>query len=152
MRAKPRTQIFVAIAAIVSGCSLSEPEHKIATKAEKPAAPERVDPAPAPRISAKTHLAAGQMLEKQGDMQGAIDQYERAVSANPRMTSGYTRLGVIYQKLGRLADSEQMFRQGLSTDPGSAALHNNLGYTYLLERKFAAAESSFRDALSLAPR
>jgi tetratricopeptide (TPR) repeat protein len=105
----------------------------------------------APRISPMTHLAAGQMLERQGDLQGAIDQYEKAVSANPRFTTAYNRLAIAYQKQGKFAEAEQMFQQGIRADPGAAMLHNNLAYIYLMQNKLAEAEGECREALRISP-
>jgi Flp pilus assembly protein TadD len=98
-----------------------------------------------------THLAAGQMLERQGDLQGAIDQYEKAISVNPRFTTAYNRLAIVYQKQRKFADAEQMFLQGIRADPGSALLHNNLAYIYLMQNKLADAEAECREALRISP-
>lgn len=118
-------------------------------KASQPA--EKATPAPAARINSGTHIAAGQMLERQGDFNGAAEQYEKAVTTDPRQVMGYNRLGIVYQKMGRVADADLIFRQGLSAAPGSAMLHNNLGYNFLQQKKFVEAETSFRDSLSLQP-
>jgi tetratricopeptide (TPR) repeat protein len=96
---------------------------------------------------ADTHIAAGKMLEKQGDLGGAIAQYERAITASPRAAVAYNRLGIVYQKLGRYADAENIFRQGTGADPTSAALLNNLGYCYQAQKRLPEAEQAYRDAL-----
>lgn len=108
-------------------------------------------PAPAPRIMPETHLAAGQMLERQGDMPGAIAQYERVIASDPRNAAAYNRLGIAYQKLGRYQDADQIFSQGIDADPGSTALRNNLGYNYMVQRRFADAVRVFQEALSQSP-
>jgi len=98
-----------------------------------------------------THLAAGRMLEGQGDPKGAIEQYERAIAASPKMAAGYNRLGMLYQKLGQYAQAESIFRSGMDAAPDAGVLRNNLGYNYLLQKRFAEAEEQFLMALSLAP-
>lgn len=112
---------------------------------------ENAKPAPPPKISAETHLAAARMLEKQGDIQSAIGQYERAIICDPRSAIAYSRLGVCYQKLGRFNDADQLLTQGIHASPGSAMLYNNLGYSYLLQRRYGDAEQQFREALRIAP-
>jgi tetratricopeptide (TPR) repeat protein len=98
-----------------------------------------------------THFAAGQMLEHQSDLQGAIEQYEKAIAMNPRFTTAYNRLGIVYQKLARYEDAEHIFKEGILADAGAAILRNNLGYTYLLQNRLPEAEAQFRDALQIAP-
>lgn len=108
-------------------------------------------PAPKPEITAKTHYAAGQMLERQGNLQAAIGQFERAIVADPRYAPAYNRLAIVYQKLGQPAEAENMFKQGIRAAPGSAVLRNNLGFCLLAQRRFAEATEAFRDALTQQP-
>jgi tetratricopeptide (TPR) repeat protein len=108
---------------------------------------ESAKPAPPTTIAPDTHIAAGKMLEKQGDLTGAIGQYERAIAANPREAVAYNRLGIVYQKMGRFADAENIFRQGATADVASAALLNNLGYCFQAQRRTSEAEQAYREAL-----
>lgn len=150
---RPITIIAVMTGALlVLGCA--DPHKGPAGKAEKKENPpaEKVNASPAPRINPMTHIAAGQMLEKQGDLNGAIEQYEKAVAVDPKNSPGFNRLGIVYQKLGRFTDAEQMFAQGIAVHPGNAALHNNLGYTFLMENKLEEAEQSFRNSLAVSPQ
>jgi Flp pilus assembly protein TadD len=108
-------------------------------------------PAPPPRIEHTTHLAAGQMLERQGDFAGAIGQYEKAIAAWPRFAPAYNRLGIVYQQIGRLDEAEKILVQGVQADPSSVTLRNNLGYCYLLQQRYQEALAMFRDALAQDP-
>lgn len=121
-------------------------------EAEKTLPDQSAPRAPAPRISPSTHMVAGQMLERQGDFVGALEQYEKVVIADPRQPDGYNRLGIVYQKMSRYVDADQIFRKGLVAVPGSAMLHNNLGFNFLQQKQFEEAEKSFRDALALSPQ
>lgn len=107
--------------------------------------------APLGRISPKTHLAAGRLLEGQGNFEGAIGQYEKAIASNPRLVAAYNRLGILYQKLGQPLEAERIFKQGIRADPGAALLHNNLGYAHLSQGRTADAEKEFREALMVSP-
>jgi Flp pilus assembly protein TadD len=131
------------------GCTPEKKEH-VAQKGveeEKALKAENAKASPPPQIMPNTHVAAGKMLERQGDFNGAIAQYERAVASEPRCTTAYNRLGIVYQKIGRYADAENIFKQGANADLTSAALLNNLGYCYLVQKKLPEAEQAFRDAL-----
>ena len=112
----------------------------------------KVDDAPKPRISPKTHMAAGRMLERQGDLAAAIQQYQKALAFDPGMVQAYNRLGAVYQKLERFEDAESYFRKGIHANPDSAILRNNLGFCYLQQGDYAAAEGAFRAALEKSPQ
>lgn len=105
----------------------------------------------APRIAPMTYLAAGQMLERQGDLQGAIEQYEKAVASNPRFTTAYNRLGIVYQRMGKLDEAMNILQQGVRADPNAAILHNNLAYCFLVQNRLVEAESECREALRITP-
>jgi tetratricopeptide (TPR) repeat protein len=107
--------------------------------------------APTPRIAARTHVAAGRMLERQGDLEGAIGQYERAIAANPRFVGAYNRLGILHYKLGRGEDAEKILEQGIRINPRAVILRNNLGYCCLEQRRFEEAEEQFRQVLNISP-
>jgi len=111
----------------------------------------RVKDAPAPYISPLTHYAAGNMLERQNNLKGAIEQYKNALAGAPRMIQAYNRLGIVYQKLGKLEDATRILRQGIRLHPDSAMLHNNLGFCFLQKAAYADAEGEFRAALALMP-
>ncbi|OWY71778.1 hypothetical protein B7486_08930 [cyanobacterium TDX16] len=146
--------LLACIGLTAHGCALDRTE-EVASAAgvseQKAQLAERAKPAPPPKINAETHLAAARMLEKQGDLMGAIGQYERAIINEPRSAVAYSRLGICYQKLGRFSDADQILRTGIQAIPGSAMLCNNLGYSYLIQRRYADAEQQFRDALRIAP-
>lgn len=154
-----RTRKFILTLLLIgagfdTGCSLRKSEQVNETlgfEERRSDMAEKARPAPPAKISADTHLAAGRMLEKQGDLMAAVSQYERAIAAEPRVATGYSRLGVVYQKLGQFEDADNIFRRGIQSDPGSAMLRNNLGYSYLLQKRYADAEKQFRDALGIAP-
>lgn len=151
---------LVALGAVLTlapmGCSLNKHSSSASTvqaqNMEKERTLAHAKQAPTPRINPMTHLAAGRMLEGQGDPKGAIEQYERAIAASPKMAAGYNRLGMLYQKLGQFAQAETIFRNGIDAVPDSAALRNNRGYNFLLQKRFAEAEEQFLTAISLVPQ
>jgi len=139
---------------LLPGCSSTEDAGVVSSalgQSEEKPAPDAIKDAPMPRISSGTHLAAGRMLEGQGNTRGAIEQYERAIASNPRFVMAYNALGVLYQKLERSEEAEQVFKRGTQADSGAAILWNNLGYCYLEQGRFEAAEKQFREALSSSP-
>lgn len=138
----------------LAGCALFDRAETKTTAVKDQPTREQIEnakPVESPRIQPETHLAAGRMLEEQGEQRAAIRQYEKAIAASPRTAAGYNSLGMLYQKLGRGPDAELIYRRGLQIAPNSAVLRNNLGYCYLTQERFAEAEQQFREALSSAP-
>lgn len=144
--------VLLVAAGMASGCA-KDKDKRVASEWSKDSdSAKATSPkdAPHPRISPKTHMAAGKMLEHQGDMPRAIEQYQRALSADPTLTAAYNRLGIVHQRLGRFDEAESFFKRGIDASPTSPMLHNNLGFCYLQQQRYAEAERAFRSALSLA--
>ncbi len=148
------TYVSAACLLAWTGCSQTTGQAGIAGKLgphDRSAASEKAKPAPMPRIQSQTHLAAGRVLDKQGDVKAAIAQYEKAIAGDPKLVAAYSHLALIYQKIGRTVDAEHIFRQGIRADPDAAMLRNNLGYFYLVQRRYDQAEREFREALTISP-
>src|SRR4051794_21516156 len=52
-----------------------------------------------PPLNADTHFAAGQLNESQGNLQGALEQYGKALKLNPKHESALFRSGVVLAQL-----------------------------------------------------
>ncbi len=104
-----------------------------------------------PRISPSTHYFAGQILERQKDLLGAIHQYQKAVEADPAMARAYNRLAILHEQLGRPNEAQKVLKEGIEKNPESAILRNNFGYFSLQRGDFVAAEEQFQAALGLSP-
>ncbi len=109
------------------------------------------DPAPKANILPMTHFASGQMLERQNNWAGAIEQYEKAIAANPRFGSAYNRLGAVHMAAGQLDRAEEAFRHGIAALDDAAYLRNNLGDLCRLRGRLDEAEELFREALRIQP-
>jgi len=123
-----------------------EEERALAAKRAEEAKPE-----PPPTILPTTYIAAGRMLESNGDIAGAIAQYQRAIAANPREITAYSRLGIAYQRIGQFQEAEKTIQKGLAIDPDAAHLHNNLGYGFMMQQKYDLAIGAFQKALAIKP-
>jgi Flp pilus assembly protein TadD len=104
-----------------------------------------------PEITATTYYTTGLLLEQQGDYNGAIEKFIRAIDADPHSTSAYNHLGLCYMRLRNFDLAEDAFKQALLQGPNLAYLHNNLGFTYLLQNKFTSAEAELKNALAIDP-
>jgi tetratricopeptide (TPR) repeat protein len=76
-------------------------------------------------LKARVHRAF--ILEKQGDVDGAIAALQEVIIEHPLEEDGYLYLGNIYETLKRFPDAEAVLRQGLEMAPGHQRLHFRLG-------------------------
>lgn len=65
----------------------------------------------------KVHLNLGHLYLEQGALSAATQEYERAVSSNPKYTLGYLALGTAYQKMGRRDEAVAQFRKVVELAP-----------------------------------
>lgn len=102
-----------------------------------------------PKIDASTHFAHGNLLERQGDLERAAEQYRRAIELSPDFVAARNRLGITLNKLGEHAEATEQFSLALDRQPNEAYLYNNLGFSLYLERRFGEAEQVLARALDL---
>lgn len=153
--------LVAAFAAVVAGCTQptsdwhnwfsSTKQTTVDERAEAARRAEEAKPEPPPKILPTTYIAAGRMLESNGDIGGAIQQYEKAIAGDPNAIEAYSRLGVAWQRLGKYPEAERAFQKGLSIQPNAAFLHNNLGCCYMLQKRYDVAEGAFQKALAINP-
>ena len=104
-----------------------------------------------PRIDAATLYAHGNLLERQGNLEGALTQYTRALAANPNFIAARNRQGIVLNKLGRHPDATVAFQAAVSSGPAQAYLYNNLGFSLYLEGKYQEARGVLEKTLELRP-
>jgi tetratricopeptide (TPR) repeat protein/glycosyltransferase involved in cell wall biosynthesis len=100
---------------------------------------------------AEIELFRGRDLQQQGEFQGAIECYERAIAIDANNAIAYSNLGVIKQQLGELADAIAHYRQALAIDPNLAETLSNLGSALADAGETAEAIAVYDRALSLNP-
>lgn len=107
--------------------------------------------APPPKIDPSTRVSAGRMLESDGNVPGAIEQYHKAVREDPRNVAAWSHLGMAHIRAGQFNEAEAALVKALELAPQRPAAHNNLGFCYMLQGRREPAERSFREALSIKP-
>lgn len=105
-----------------------------------------------PKIPPKTHYAAGRLLERRGDFEGAISQYRRAIAMNADYVDAWNRLGATLDRVGQFNEADAAFTEAIIIQPDEAYLRNNLAFSYMLQRRWADAEAELRNALLLDPQ
>ncbi|TWT40308.1 lipoprotein NlpI [Phycisphaerae bacterium RAS1] len=105
----------------------------------------------APRLNASTYFAHGHLIERQGDLKGAAEQYRKALEISPKFLSARNRLGMVLNALGQHAEASAEFRHAVADNANQAHLHNNLGFSLLLEGDYEGARAALGRALELNP-
>lgn len=90
-------------------------------------------------------------LPQQGQVRAAIEEYRRAVAANPHDPQNYYGLAVALDRAGDLREEREALHHVLLLNPSYAPLHNQLGLLNMKEAKPAMAAAEFRAALALDP-
>lgn len=111
----------------------------------------RVGPHDEQKLNATTLFSHGHLLERQGYFDRAVEQYRKAIEAQPNFTTAFNRMGIALNKLGRHNEASAAFRKALSLEPGRADLHNNLGFSYYLEDRHSDAASELDQAIRIDP-
>ncbi|HEY8245128.1 MAG: tetratricopeptide repeat protein [Vicinamibacteria bacterium] len=101
--------------------------------------------------SAMLHTYLGNLLAQEGDNEGAVDRYRRALSIGPPSTESHYNLGVVLGKLGRLDEAVASYADAIALNPGFAAAELNVGSTLLRLGRPRDALSHFERAIRIAP-
>jgi tetratricopeptide (TPR) repeat protein len=88
-------------------------------------------------------------MEEQGDLKGALAEYQLAVQANPQYLEARNNLGKLMAQDGNLDGAISEYRAALTANADFAEAHHNLGVALLNKRNLDGAESEFRAAAKL---
>ena len=75
----------------------------------------------------EVHFAAGQLLEKQNQLDGAAKEYETAAALDPKSIEPVAALSVVYTRQQKYAQAEAMLRKLLAADPQNQTVRAQLG-------------------------
>ncbi len=98
-----------------------------------------------------THLAAGQLFEKQNQLGKAMLQYRKAIVGSPEFVPAYNRLGICLNKTGQYQEADACFREAIRLAPDQPSLYNNLAFSLMLQKRWADAEAELQQAARLSP-
>jgi tetratricopeptide (TPR) repeat protein len=107
------------------------------------------------RFSLRTNeyrYALGYAKRKAGDLNGAIDTYQEALSADIGLFPAYLRIAEIYEGVRQWAPAITARRNALAANPDDPSMQLDLGWTLAKAGRFAEAEAELRAAAERAPR
>ena len=94
---------------------------------------------------------SGDRLFENGDLAGALSEYERGLALSPGHLNLLNSLGVCHGRLGNSAEALSVFEKIAELDSANMMAHYNLGYTHLLAGRLPEAEAALSRAAELAP-
>lgn len=101
--------------------------------------------------AALAYSGEGDALAKQGDIAGALRQYEEALRSDPTIPGIHNNLGTILSRMGKFDDAIEQYLEELKIDPRAAYARVNLGIALIRSGKPEAAAKHFQEALRIEP-
>jgi len=93
----------------------------------------------------------GNVLEKQGKIDEAIENYREAVKFKPDFARGYYNLGNALLSKGRTDEAADCYLKAVQIKPDFIEAHNNLANILESQRKFEEAVKHYRQVLKFDP-
>jgi tetratricopeptide (TPR) repeat protein len=98
------------------------------------------------------HNNLGNALKAQGDLEGAVECYRRAIAAAPNSAPAYYNLGNALQAKRDREGAIACFRRAIAADPKLAAAHYSLGNALDDKGEVEGAIACYRQAIALDPK
>jgi tetratricopeptide (TPR) repeat protein len=89
--------------------------------------------------------------ESQGNIEAAIQDYQRAIEAEPRWWGPRFNLGQTYRRLGRLQNAVEAYQGAKSLSPEHLNVRQNLGYCLCKLGRWNEAVTEFKEILEIDP-
>jgi len=91
----------------------------------------------------------GLVLQTQGKLNAAVENYRKVIAINPDDAKAHGNLGAALQVQGDLDAAIKSYRRAIALNPGDAGAHSNLGVALEMLGDTDAAIKSYRQALTL---
>ncbi|HEY3280231.1 MAG TPA: tetratricopeptide repeat protein [Gemmatimonadales bacterium] len=97
------------------------------------------------------HVQMGRIYESRQMWPQAVDQFQRAVAANPDDPSLLLDLGAVLRAAGQLSEAEAALRRAMDGNPRDSRVPYHLAITLEEEHQFSEARATLSRFLALAP-
>jgi tetratricopeptide (TPR) repeat protein len=107
---------------------------------------------PTKNEAARTSYNNGLKLTDEGNLEGAIREYQKAIDLDANYCDAMDNVGQLLRRQGKLDDAIGWYKRSISILPGNRAAHVNLAVAYFHQGKKDAAISEYRILLNINPR
>ena len=97
------------------------------------------------------HTVMGAGLAEEGNYNGAVDEYHRAIRLKPDLAWVHYNFAITLQDMGRTQEAVQEYRAAIQIQSKNPSYHNNLGTILYQQGRLSESESELREAVRLAP-
>lgn len=151
---KRQMLLLAAAAAILAGCSDNAAVKGLSQDdADKlNSQHSRFEQEDDPQFTAKTHFAAGQLAESQGDYPRAILQYNEALKLDPKHIPTLYRLALVYTQTKDYPKAIETWNNYIKATDGSAEGYNNLAFCHELAGEPDKAETAYKKGIAKDPQ
>jgi len=101
--------------------------------------------------SSLAHNNLGNLFLRNGRMDEAVKQFQKALEIEPRYALAHNNLGAAFYQLGRMDEAVTHYQQALEIEPRFAQAHNNLGIVLFEKGQVDEAIAHFQKALAVQP-
>jgi Flp pilus assembly protein TadD len=119
---------------------------------QKPAATSKVDSQIeqlSPSLAIKASMAVGLNLEKKGDDEAAIGQFEKVLEHDPENFAALQHLATIRDRRCEFGEAEKVYQKLAKARPRDSNVYSDWGYSHYLRNNWTEAEKQLRHALEL---
>lgn len=93
----------------------------------------------------------GAIKVNMGDLQGAIDDFDKAIALSPEDAVAFNNRGIAYSSMGHLEKAIKDYDKALELNPNYAGVYNNRGLAYQTKGDFDKAIEKYDKAIELNP-
>jgi tetratricopeptide (TPR) repeat protein len=97
------------------------------------------------------HSNLGDAYFQEGNVDEAIDQFQKALEIDPHFGKTHYNLGVAFFQKGQVNEAIEQYHEALKINPNDALAHNNLGNAIAKEGKSDESKAEFEKALEINP-
>lgn len=97
--------------------------------------------------SPRAHFIVGKLHADRGELDAAIERYQRTLELYPRHVAALNERGVAQGRKGEFEAAENSFRLAIQVSPAHADAHLNLGIALRRQRRLAEAKRSLSRAV-----
>jgi tetratricopeptide (TPR) repeat protein len=106
---------------------------------------------PGLRNDSAARFRRAKALADDGDLNGAIAEFEAALAADNSLAFAHSSLVKLYGRTGNWAKAEEHYRAALALGSGLAELHYDYGVLLGLQQKWGEAQDAYRRAVAVNP-